>query len=82
MRAQPIVRRSSKVSRAPDWYVPSLDYVMLTDYKEPFCYKEVMLREDKLKWEKAMQLEMDSLHKNSTWGLVSLPASKRILPCK
>ena len=29
-----------------------------------------------------MQLEMDSLHKNSTWELVSLPTGKRILPCK
>ena len=25
---------------------------------------------------------MDLLHKNSTWELVHLPASKRILPCK
>ena len=41
-----------------------------------------MLREDKLKWEKAMQSEMDSLPKNSTWELVRLPPGKRVLPCK
>ena len=41
-----------------------------------------MLREDKLKWEKDMQSKMDSLHKNSTWELVHLLASKRTLPCK
>ena len=41
-----------------------------------------MLREDKLKWEKVMQLEMDLLHKNFTWELVSLLVGKRILPCK
>ena len=29
-----------------------------------------------------MQLEMDSLYKNSTWELVHLPACKRVLPCK
>ena len=82
IEAQPVVRRSGRVSRVPNWYVSSLDYVMLTDCEEPSCYKEAMLREDKLKWEKAMQSEMDSLHKNSTWELVSLPAGKRILPCK
>ena len=62
--------------------MPSLDYVMLIDCKEPSCYKEAMLKNDKLKWEKAMQSKMDSLHKNSTWELVSLLVSKRILPCK
>ena len=41
-----------------------------------------MLKDDKLKWERAMQSEMDSLHKNSTWELVHLPAGKRVLPCK
>ena len=55
---------------------------MLTDCDEPLCYKEAMQREDKDKWEKAMQSEMDSLCKNSTWELVNLPAGKRILPCK
>ena len=82
VEAQPVVRRSTRVSRPPDQYVPSLDYVMLTDCKEPSCYKDAMLKNDKLKWEKAMQLEMDSLHKNSTWELVHLLAGKRILPCK
>ena len=55
---------------------------MLTDCEEPSCYKEAMLREDKLKWERAMQSEMDSLHKNATWDLVQLPDGKKALPCK
>ena len=80
--AQPIVRWSTRVSRPLDRYVPSLDYVMLTDCEEPSCYKEAMLKNDKLKWEKAMQLEMNLLHKNSTWELVNLLAGERILPCK
>ena len=80
--AQPVLRRFTRLSRAPDRYVPSLDYVMLTDCEEPSCYEEAMLRDDKLKWEKAMQSKMDSLHKNSTWELVHLPAGKRSLPCK
>ena len=77
-----MLRRSTRESRAPDRYVPSLDYVMLTDCEEPSCYKEAMLREDKLKWERAMQSEMDSLHKNATWDLVQLPDGKKALPCK
>ena len=59
------MRRSTRVSRAFDCYVPSLDYVMLIDCEEPSCY-EVAMWDDKLKWEKAMQLEMGSLHKNQT----------------
>lgn len=39
-----------------------------------------MLRDGKLKLERAMQLEMDSLHKNATWDLVQLPKSKKELP--
>ena len=80
--AQPVLRRSTRAHRAPERYVPSLDYVMLTDCEEPSCYEEAMLKDDKLKWEKAMQSEMDSLHKNSTWELVHLPDGKRALPCK
>ena len=50
--AQPVLRRSTRVSRAPDRYVPSLDYVMLTDCEEPSYYEEAMLRYGKLKWRK------------------------------
>ena len=55
---------------------------MVADCKDPSCYKEALLKDDKLKWEKVMQSEMDLLHKNSTQELVSLPTGKRILPCK
>ena len=49
VEAQPIVRWSTRVSRPPDRFVPSLDYVMLTDCKETSCYDEAMLRDNKLK---------------------------------
>ena len=70
------------MSHPPDRYVPSLDYIMVTDCEEPSCYQEAMLRDDKLKWEQAMQSEMDLLHKNATWDLVQLPKGKKVLPCK
>ncbi|MCO5575172.1 hypothetical protein L7F22_028969 [Adiantum nelumboides] len=41
-----------------------------------------MKRDDHVKWEKAMKSEMDSLHKNGTWDLVSLSKGKNALPCK
>ena len=58
VEAQPVVRWSTRVSRPLDRYVPSLDYVMVIDCKEPSCYKEAMLKNDKLKWEKATQSEI------------------------
>ena len=66
LEAQPVLRRSTREHRPPERYVPSLDYIMLTDCEEPSCYEEAMLKDDKLKWERAMQSKMDSLHKNST----------------
>ena len=62
VEAQHIVRWSTRISRPPDRYVPSPDYVILIDCEEPSCYKEAMLKNDKIKWEKAMQSEMDWLH--------------------
>lgn len=76
------LRRSSRVSRLPDRFVPGVDYVMLTNCEEPSCYREAIMREDQCKWEYAMQSEMSSLMKNKTWDLVSLPHGKKALPCK
>ena len=33
-------------------------------------------------WQKAMQEEMTSIHRNNTWTLVSLPSHKRAITCK
>ena len=55
VEAQPVIRRSTCVLRPLDHYDPSLDYIMVRDCEEPSYYKEAMLRDDKLKWEKTMQ---------------------------
>ena len=55
---------------------------MVMDFKDPSCYNKAMLKDDKLKWEKAMQSKLDLLHKNSTQELVQLPIVNRIIPCK
>ena len=80
------VRRSSRVTRQPDRFVPDAnsvaDYVMVTDCGEPTCFKEAMDRQDNKKWYKAMLSEMESLEKNDTWDLVQLPKGQKTLPCK
>eukprot|EP00253_Pinus_taeda_P025924 PITA_25924 len=68
------VRRSTRISRPPERYSPSLYYVLLTDSGEPKCYEEAMQVEIMKKWEQAMKEEMNSLAHTQTWDLVRLPA--------
>ena len=76
------VRRSTRLSRPPERYSPSLYYLLLTDSGEPESYDEAMQVDTKQKWEQGMEEEMDSLVKNQTWDLVKLPAGKRALQNK
>ena len=74
-----VLRRSSRSTRAPDRYSPSLHYLLLTDEGEPESFDEALQVEDSIKWEHAMDDEMRSLEKNDTWVLTELPAGKRAL---
>ena len=74
-----MLRRSSRYIRAPDWYSPSLHYLLLTDEGEPESFDEALQVEDSIKWEQAMDDEMRSLEKNDTWVLTELSAGKRVL---
>ena len=76
------VRRSTRISRPPNRYSPSLYYVLLTDSSEPECYEEAVQVENRKKWEQAMKEEMESLQHNHTWDLVRLPLSKTTLQNK
>ena len=61
------VRRSSRVTRQPDRFVPygnnAAIYIMVTDCGEPSCFKEAMDRQDSKKWYKAMLSKMEFLEK-------------------
>jgi hypothetical protein len=46
-----VVRISTKLSRPPERYSPSLYYLLLTDSGEPECYEEAMQVDTKNKWE-------------------------------
>ena len=76
------VRRSTRISRPPERYFPSLYYVLSSDSGEPECYEEAMQVETKKKWELAMKEEIDSLVYNQTWDLARLPAGKPTLQNK
>jgi len=49
---------------------------------EPATYKEVVRCGDSENWISAMDEEMQSLEKNSTWEVVPLPKQKKIISCK
>jgi len=48
------------------------------DACEPATYSEAVDSVDKEKWISAMQEEMQSLEKNGTWEIVSLPEKKKV----
>ena len=70
------------MSHPLDCFVPSFNYVLLSDSSKPSCYVEAMQMDDCVKWEQAMQSEYDSIVGNDTWDLVELPEGKKPLPCK
>ena len=72
------MRRSTREHRPLIRY-PSSEYILLTDEREPKCFQEVKSYKDKQSWMKAMQEEMNSLHKNKTYELVELPKGKKAL---
>ncbi|CAK9796582.1 Copia protein [Anthophora quadrimaculata] len=50
--------------------------------KIPNSYEEIKKNENKLKWEKAINDELDSLIINKTWTLVEKPKNRHIVDCK
>ena len=52
---------------------------MAVNDKEPDTYEAALASDDSLEWKKAMIDEMNSLSKNNTWKLVSLPVNKNII---
>ena len=75
------VRKSTRLSRPPKRFSPSLYYLLMTDSSEPECFEEAMHVETRKKWEQGMDEEMESLVRNQTWDL-AMPAEKRALQNK
>ena len=58
------VRWSTRLSRPPKRYSPSLYSILLTDFCKPKCYDEVVQVDTKVQWESAMTNEIDSFLQN------------------
>lgn len=43
---------------------------------EPSTYRDALSSDDATHWNRAMEKEMDSLHKNYTWVLTQLPPNR------
>ena len=54
----------------------------IVDDDIPSTYSEVVSNPESIQWKKAMNEEMQSLHKNETWELVTLPQEKKAIGCK
>ncbi|KAE8725167.1 Eukaryotic translation initiation factor 3 subunit E [Hibiscus syriacus] len=78
----PTTRQSDRVRRRPNWhsyYVieGNIAYCLLTEDGEPSTYQEAINSSDASLWMMAMQEEIEALHKNNAWDLVSLPQGRK-----
>tara|TARA_R110002050_G_scaffold300579_1_gene470596 strand:+ start:1620 stop:4382 length:2763 start_codon:yes stop_codon:yes gene_type:complete len=48
----------------------------------PTSYRQAMLSPQKCQWEKAVQAELDSLHRQATWDVVPRSESMYVVQCK
>lgn len=69
-------RRSTRVSRTPNWYGFSFT---LSTISVPTCYSQASKHEC---WQKAMEEELLALKENSTWDIVSCPSNVHPIGCK
>ena len=73
-----VPRRSERLRHPPDFYGTRVN-VTSQNPKEPKSIEEAVSGPEKPKWEKAMEVEMQSLEENSVWDLVELPEGKRAI---
>ena len=77
-------RRSTRERRLPMWhseYVTEINvaYCLLTEDEEPLIFHETLKSSDVTFYMTVMQEEIEALHKNKTWELVSLPRGRKVI---
>ncbi|KAK9200145.1 hypothetical protein WN944_015341 [Citrus x changshan-huyou] len=76
-------RRPRREIRRPARFVDMVAYALpIVDDDVPSTYREAVSNPESIQWKKAMNEEMQSLHKNETWELVTLPKEKKTIGCK
>ena len=73
------VHRFSRITRPPQCYSPTINYLLLIDGGELECYDEALQDENSSTWELAMKGEMDSLLGNQTLELIEILEGKKVL---
>lgn len=67
-------------------YVDLIAYAFVTSHEvevdEPKNYFKTIQSPYKLEWQKSIDEEIASLHKNNTWELVKKPNSRKTMGCK
>ena len=76
------LRRPERSRRKPGWLEDMATYTSLVDDEIPTTYSEAAQSSEEEEWRKAMVEEMQSLEKNQTWRLISLPKGKKAIGCK
>ena len=79
--AEPVVRRSNREKKAPDYYG---DWATVTNAEltGPTTVKDALSSPDKAKWMSAMEKETEFLQKNDVWELVDLPNGRKAVRSK
>ncbi|KAH9679095.1 hypothetical protein KPL71_025975 [Citrus sinensis] len=76
-------RRPRREIRKPARFVDMVAYALpIVDDDVPSTYREAVSNPESIQWKKTMNEEMQSLHKNETWELVTLPKEKKAIGCK
>ena len=76
---QPVLRRSDRIRRKPDYYGV---YLNTTQANEPSTVNEALSSSEADKWKEAMDIEMESLKANDVYDLVELPKDKKVIGSK
>jgi len=72
--AQPQPRRSARLRQARE--------LLLLDNDEPATYAEAMVDPDSVKWQEAMESEIESMKENQVWNLIDPPDGVKTIECK
>lgn len=59
-----------------------MEYALSIEDDDSVTFKQAIKDKDRDSWLVSMEEEMQSLHKNKTWEVVSLPIGKSAIGCK
>ena len=78
--AEPVPRRSNREKATPNYYGQWVS-IAKGDMKEPATVEQALASPDRVKWQDAMEKELESLHENGVWELVELPRDRKANGC-